>query len=319
MSGGASLFDKRLVVIAGKGGVGRTTVAAALALAAVRLGKRVLLAQTRAKDGLGALLGGPHVGHDIVRLRQGLWAVNMTPRAALREYGLMVLHSTLIYNLVFENRLARAFIRAIPGVEDYSLLGKAWYHTTEQEHGAPKYDMVILDGPATGHIVRLLEMPQVILDSIPDSPLTASAAEARALLVDRRRAEALIVTLAEELPVNETIELAGRLQRDIGIRVEHLVVNQLFPPRFSAGPSAQVLEILNRSTIDQHLTATLERARIAQRRRQLNDRYLERLRQTIDLPQVHLPFLFVPEFAGEAIEDLSIRLEGQLVASTSLD
>ena len=102
------------------------------------------------------------------------------PEAALRESGLMVLHSTLIYNLVFENKLARAFIRAIPGVEDYSLLGKICYHALETEHGAPKYDLVILDGPATGHLTTLLGIPQVIIDTVP-AALSSRAPRPRAI------------------------------------------------------------------------------------------------------------------------------------------
>src|SRR6478672_10197131 len=98
-----SLFDKRLVVVAGKGGVGRTTVAAALAVAAARRGKRVLLAQTRSKERLSTLLGSPPVGPDLVRVRENLWAVDIFPEAALREYGLMILRSNLVYRAVFEN------------------------------------------------------------------------------------------------------------------------------------------------------------------------------------------------------------------------
>ena len=192
-----SLFDRRLIVVAGKGGVGRTTVAAAMALAAARRGKRVLLAQTKSKERLSKLFGGPRVLTEVVRVDERLWAVNMTPEAALREYGLMVLRSGLVYKAVMENRLAKAFIRAIPGVEDYSLLGKVWFHTTEVEEGRPKYDLVIFDGPATGHVVTLLSIPQAILEAVPDGPLTASAKSARQLLTDPARCAVALVTLAE--------------------------------------------------------------------------------------------------------------------------
>jgi anion-transporting ArsA/GET3 family ATPase len=302
-----TLFDKRLVVVAGKGGVGRTTVAAALALAAARRGKRVLLAQTRSKERLGKLFGVPPVGTDVVAVAERLWAVNMTPEASLREYGLMVLHSALVYRAVF--------IRAIPGVEDDSMLGKVWYHTTEIEHGRPRFDLVVLDGPATGHVVTLLQIPQTILDAVPEGPLTRDARSARDLLVDGRRAAATIVTLAEDLPVNETIELAAKLRERVGLRVGPLVVNQLYPPRFIAGPSAQALAALPEATGDALLDPLLFRARIAQRRRALNDRYLEKLQVALELPQIHLPYLFAPDFGAEALVDLSRRLEGQVVAS----
>lgn len=309
----STLLDKSFVVVAGKGGVGRTTVAAALAVAAARRGRRVLLAQTKGKERLARLLGGPPVLSEIVHVRERLWAVNMTPDAALREYGMMVLHSSLIYRAVFENKLAKAFIRAIPGVEDYSLLGKVWFHTTETAHGRPKYDLVILDGPATGHVLTLLQIPQAILDAVPEGPLTRDARSAHDLLVDPRRTAMVLVTLAEDMPVNETLELAARAKELVGIPLGPLVVNQLYPPRFVAGPSARALAALPEPAGDDRLEPLLQRARIAHRRRAMNDRYLERLAHALPLHQVQLPYLFAPDFGAAALDELSTRLEGQLL------
>lgn len=308
-----SLFDKKLVVVAGKGGVGRTTVAAALALAGARRGKRVLLAQMRSKERLGALLGGPPVVDDIVRVRPNLHAVNIQPASALREYGLMVLHSSLIYKAVFENRVSKSFIHAIPGVEDYSVLGKVWFHTTEKEGGRERFDLVILDAPATGHVVTLLQIPQAILDAVPDGPLTRDARSARQLLTDPKRTQVAMVTLAEEMPVNESVELAEKLRQKVGIPLGPLIVNQLYPPRFVAGPSSRALTELPEITGDALLDPLLIRSRIAMRRRTMNDRYLEKLRVALPLPQAQLPYLFAPQFGVEQVEDLSQRLEAQLL------
>lgn len=309
----STLFDKRLVVIAGKGGVGRTTVAAAFAVAAARRGRRVLLAQTRSKEHLSTLLGGPRVGPDVVKVRDHLWAVDIFPEDALREYGLMILRSNLVYRAVFENKVSRAFIRAIPGVEDYSLLGKVWYHTTETEHGRPRFDLVILDGPATGHIVTLLSIPQAILEAVPEGPLTRDARSARELLTDPARTQVAMVTLAEEMPVNESVELSEKLRARVGVSLGALVVNQLYPPRFVTGPSARALEELPETTDDETLDPLLVRARIASRRRAMNERYLEKLATSLPLPQAKLPYLFAPEFGVAQVEDLSRRLEGQLL------
>ena len=311
---GPTLFDRRLIVVAGKGGVGRTTVAAALALAGARRGKRVLLAQTKSKERLGHLLGRAAIGEEIVRIDERLSAVNMTPEAALREYGMMILRSTLIYKAVFENKVARAFIRAIPGVEDYSMLGKVWFHTTEMEHGRPRFDLVILDGPATGHILTLLSIPQAIIEAVPEGPLTRDAHLARSLMTDPARTQVVLVTLAEEMPVNESVELAGKIRSRVGMHLGPLIVNQLYPPRFVAGPSAQALAQLPERMDEGLIGPLLTRARIAQRRRALNDRYLEKLRGALDLPQVQLPYLFAPDFNRAAVEDLSRRLEGQVVS-----
>src|SRR4051812_1899794 len=150
-----SLLERRFIVLSGKGGVGRTTVAAALARAAADAGKRVLIAQASAAERLGRLFGrfGP-VGTAVVTLAPGIEAVNMTPQSALHEYIIMMLRSELVYRALFENRAVRGFLGAIPGLDAYAMLGKAWWHTTEVLPGLParpRYDLVILDGPASGH------------------------------------------------------------------------------------------------------------------------------------------------------------------------
>ncbi len=310
-----SLFDKRLVVIAGKGGVGRTTVAAAFATAAARRGKRVLLAQTKAKERLSHLFGIPSVGPELVRVRDRLWAVNMTPLVALREYGTMVLRSEFIAKQVLENKVSRAFLHAVPGIDEYSMLGKVWYHTTEEDEShRPKWDLCILDGPATGHLLTMLQTPLAILEAVPEGPLTRPAAATMALLRDPARAAMVIVTLAEDLPANEAVELAASNGQKIKMPLGPLVVNQLYPPRFVTGPSAQALHALPEEVGDAGLQPQVTAARTAQRRRALNDRYLGQLATALPGPQIHLPYLFRDDFGPEAIEELSQRIEGQVLA-----
>ena len=312
-----SLFDKQLVIIAGKGGVGRTTVAAALALASVHKGKRVLLAQTKSKERLSSLFGiSTPVGADLVRVRDRLWAVNMNPSAALREYGAMVLRSEFIARQVLENKVSRSFLHAIPGLEDYSMLGKVWFHTTEVEDGKRKWDQVIFDGPATGHLITMLAIPQAILDAVPEGPLTRPAQAAVDLLRDPKRTAMSIVTLAEDLPSNEAIELSKKATEKLGVTLGPLVVNALYPPRFVTGVSARALTALPEDVGDAGLQPLVTAARTAQRRRELNDKYLERLRRELPVPQAQLPYLFMPEFGLKAVEDLAARLEPQLAALT---
>jgi anion-transporting ArsA/GET3 family ATPase len=133
----SSLLDRRLILVAGKGGVGRSTVAAALGAACARRGRRTLLYEANANDRWGSFFHGDAVGTQVTRLRDNLHAVNTNPAAALEEYGLMVLRFKRVYKMVFENRVTRYFLRAIPGLDDYSILGKAWYHTTEERRGKP--------------------------------------------------------------------------------------------------------------------------------------------------------------------------------------
>ena len=319
-----TLFDRRLLIVAGKGGVGRTTMACALALAAARRGRRVLLAQVKSKDRLSRLFGVPHNFSDVHPVDTNLWAVNMTPESSLREYGVMVLRSAFLYRQVFERDVVRAFLRAIPGLYDYSMLGKAWFHTTEQVGGRPRFDVVILDAPATGHALTLLAIPKVICDTVPEGPLTGPARDCLALLTDPARAQAVLVTLAEDLPVSETIQLSTGL-RGLGIHLGPVVVNRLYPPRFRTGVNALALDELLAAQTDsapdgddgqQALSAVLRAARLQRQRSSLNEHYIKALKDALPLPQLHAPYIFNATFARPALEALADRIGEQVDAQS---
>ena len=143
------LFDLKFVFVGGKGGVGKTAISAALALAAAARGKRVLLAMCNAKERISYLLETPPVGAEISRVAPNLDAVNMQPAAALEEYGMLILKVRALYKLVFENRFVAAFLHGTPGIDAWAMLGKAQYHAFEKDaSGRDRYDMVIVDAPA---------------------------------------------------------------------------------------------------------------------------------------------------------------------------
>ena len=170
------LPELRFVMLSGKGGVGRTTVAATLARVAAQAGKRVLLAEATTADRLGRMFGRQQpLGNRVETLAPGIDGVNITPDSALREYGTLVLHSELVARALFENRAVRGFLGAIPGLDAYAILGKVWWHTTELVAGRPRYDLVLFDGPATGHAGLMLHIPQAIVDAMPKGPLARDA------------------------------------------------------------------------------------------------------------------------------------------------
>jgi anion-transporting ArsA/GET3 family ATPase len=310
------LENKRLVVVLGKGGVGRTTIAAALALHLSSRGRKTLLFQSSAKERIGALLGGPPSGEAITAVGPNLWTVNTNPSAALHEYGLIVLRYEAIYKMVFENRLSRTLLRAIPGLDDYSILGKLWYHSTEEERGRPRWDTIVFDAPATGHAVTLLRIPHAILDAVPDGPLTRDASKVRALLEDPIKTAPIVVTLAEEMPVNESIELTARLAREVNMRVSGLVVNGLYPDRFpkATWPSRVCDRLLASETPDPTLAPLLARARMARQRRALNEGYLARLKEELPLPTAQLPLLFTSGLGPKHVSELSALLGPEIGA-----
>jgi hypothetical protein len=303
-------FDRRILIIAGKGGAGRTTVAAALARAAVRSGKRVLLAQTNAPPRLAHLLGCPEgIGSEIVTVGERLWAVNMNERAALREYLLKVLRYETVYRALFENRAMRSFLGALPGLDAWAMLGKAWWHTTEQEEGRPKYDLLILDGPAAGHIVTMLRAPGAVQAAMPMAALARPAAAARELLSDPARSALLIVTLAEELPARETVILARTVRDSLRIPLGPLIVNAL-PPEAAGRPELRsVLARIGDDVQDPALQSTLAGANILAARRSEAERIVESLSRDPGLPMIQLPRMPTNDVGPTEVEQLSRLLD----------
>lgn len=301
------LFDLDFLFVTGKGGVGKTTVSAALALAAARRGKRTLVAMCNAKERLSHLLEVDAVGPRNQPVGPRLEAVNMTPTIALEEYGMMVLKVRSLYKAVFENRFVSAVLRGTPGIEAFSMLGKAAFHANERlESGQKRYDLVIVDGPATGHALDMLRVPSVICEVAPPGLLRNDAELARELLRDPKRAAAVLVTLPEDMPANETIDLHASITREVQMNVGRLVVNsvlaKLFKPE-EREPIAALPAKLGGSS-PAHGLALAGRQRAL--REGLQQEAIAKLRAALpELPRTVLPALHVPEFRRTAIQSLS--------------
>jgi len=302
-------LDRRLILVLGKGGVGRSTVAAAIAGKLAAQGKRTLLYETSANDRFGDYFGKLPVGTGLAQLAPNLWAVNATPASALAEYGMMILRFQSVYEMVFENRVSKAFLRAIPGLDDYALLGKAWFHTTEEKRGKPLWDTVVFDMPASGHSISMLRVPWVITETVPEGPLTRDARTIKALLCDPAATAAVLVTLAEEMPVNEAIELETKLT-ELGIVPQQLLVNQVFPRHFPPGtPVARVLDALAvEPSLAPPLAQLTAHAALSRDRRQLNERYLAELRKRARSTVAELPIVFAPSLGPAEVQQLGERI-----------
>ncbi len=307
-----SLLDRKLILVLGKGGVGRSTVASSLALACARRGRKTLLYQSNAADRVGAYFGRGPLGPEPMELAPGLWGLNTSPAAALREYGLMILKFEKVYELIFGNRITRAFLRAIPGLDDYAVLGKAWFHTTEETRGRPSWDTVVFDMPASGHSLSMLRIPWVILETVPEGPLTRDARAVQALLRDPARTAAIIVTLAEEMPATEARELAGKLGA-LGIEPQRVLVNQVATDHVATGsPTARVLAALEGSTLAPPLAAITAQASMAAARRALNQHYLTDIALHVPARSHALPYLARARLGPAEIATLAQLLEPAL-------
>ncbi len=287
---------QRFLVVTGKGGVGKTTFCAAEALRRAQAGQRVLVAMCNAKESLSAMLGSGSIGDQVVRVSNNIWAVNMDPESALEEYGAMVLHSRGLYKLLFDNRYVRTFFRAVPGLQEWSMLGKAWWHTTEKlTNGDWKYDVVILDAPATGHGLDMLRVPKVIVDAVPPGILRRDAERAWTMMRDREACSVVLVTIPEEMPTSETIELAEMLTGELGIPVGRVVANAVLPKLFSSREREALQAVDGAESAadgdnlgEKALRAAADRAS----RERMQAESLSRLTQHLPIKPIYLPFLF---------------------------
>jgi hypothetical protein len=307
---GTGARDLRFIVVVGKGGVGKTTVSAALALSLARRGKRTLIAMCNAKERLSYMLQTTPIGPQIRNIEPGIDAVNMEPGAALEEYGLMVLKLRALYKLVFENRLVSAFLRGTPGIEAWAMLGKAQFHAFETlPDGRPRYDTVIVDAPATGHGLELLRVPKVILDVVPPGLLRREAERAWGLFTDPKRAGVLIATLPEEMPTNEAIELNETLRSELQLPVCGLAVNMMLPRLFTPEQSAALAQLRAQTPPDPALAPLLEVSTTRALREKIQAEHVARLTQAIPGPCYELPMLFTPDLRRAELQALSYELD----------
>lgn len=303
----AGSIDRRFLFVTGKGGVGKTTISAALACALARAGRRVLIAVPGPKERLSRLFGAPPLTPNIAPIAPGISAVLLVPEAALREYGKMVLKSQRLVDALFDNKYVQGFFRGAPGLKEWAQLGKAWYHSTEDESGGrPRFDTVLFDAPATGHGLDMLRVPKIITELAPPGVLRTDADRAWQMFQDPARSGVVVVTLPEEMPTNETFELVGALRDELNLPISCLLVNSVLEERWSERERAALCALPEPEARDgAHFVLGAAIRRAADEHVQAES--LARLR-ALGLPLVTLPRLFDNADHLPAIERLAERL-----------
>jgi energy-coupling factor transporter ATP-binding protein EcfA2 len=223
---------KPFIFVTGKGGSGKTTVSAALAAALSRLGRRVLLATSDPKERASRLLGVPRTTAQITLLSPNLWGVNIDPARALSEYGDLVLKVSALRRAVFDNRPVQRFFAAVPGLHQWAVLGKAWFHSTERiaHSPQPRFQHVILDGPATGHALEMLWIPKIISEVAHTGVLLRDAQRAWSMLHDPAHTSLVLVALSDEASSGEALDLNAKLQQQLALRFSAGVANAVLSP-----------------------------------------------------------------------------------------
>ncbi len=298
--------SSRVIILAGKGGVGKTTTAAALAVAAARLGRSVLLVELEGKSGLASMFGVEAIEEER-EVYPGLSVLPLAPDEALVEYlethGLGKMSKRLASTGALD-----IVATAVPGMKEILVLGKV---KALQRAGAA--DVIVVDGPAAGHAVNFLLSPKGLLDAVRVGPVLTQAIEVTEMLADPDRAQVMLVTLPEETPVNETVETAQAFTDRIGLTLGPLVVNGVYPDRpldgmvtpeevRAAAAAAGV------SVADGDVEHLARAARFVTRRRRLQEEQLARLTERLGLPRVVLPFLFSADIGPGELEVLAEAL-----------
>ena len=320
--GDGALLDRRVLAVLGKGGVGKSVITAALGRAAASNGKRAMLVEFGGAESMAALYRTPPVGYGGAEVSPGLEAMSITPGQAVEEYLVRMLKFRLLYEVVFRNRYIEPFMNGVMGLSDLISIGKVmdleWLRTDgslgPKAEGPKQYDHIILDCPATGHGLSLLRAPQAMMDITRVGPLFSNAKMIRDLLADRDRVAVLLVTLAEEMPINETIELQARLADSVDVEIAGVVVNAVPPILFgSPAESAHWDELQGLANT---LGPSAQRA-VANGQRTLRDRaraeaQIARLSESVDLPIAEVPLLRGLDLDVGGLDEIAQHLRGLL-------
>ena len=295
------LLRKPLVVVTGKGGVGKSTVSAALGLAAARRGLRTIIAEVARRDDVSRVLGGTGVHED--ELAPGLHHISIDPEEAMEEYLVDQLPSRALADVLLSSRGFSYFAAATPGLRELLTVGKVWELAQEDRRtpGAAPYDLVILDAPATGHGVAVLSAPRTFADAALMGRIARQGRIIDAMLSDPAQTGVVAVARPEEMPVNETLALEAALPEAVGVKVDLVVANGLLPDRFDAA-EVSALEVAPPSR-------PVRAALVAHARARAQGTQLARLRRRAVAPVVTLPFASAAMLDAPAIEPLVRALE----------
>ena len=329
------LLKPKILIVSGKGGVGKTTVSAALGLVAARAGHKVCIAEVDQKGTLPQLFGRggrriedrPALTYEPREVSPGVWGMNIVPDEALAEYLDVQYHMKRISKAFTSTHFVDYITTAAPGLKDILVLGKIWYLERDRSGRKDEFDTIIVDAPAAGHMLTFLSAPMGLSDALRVGPVRKQSDWLIEMLRDPDRTRVHLVTLPEEMPVTETLETSAALEDRIGINSGVVFANAVYTELFNekegdlletwieTGDPAPLLEPAREVGLnldEEDVDALLSYGRFLQARRGIQTAHLKKLRKGLHEPVVELPFLFSAGLALPDIENLADVIEEQV-------
>ena len=322
-------FAPKILIVSGKGGVGKTTVAASLALAAARQGRTVCVAEVDRKGTLPKLFGGDELTYEPREMAPGVWGMNIVPEAALAEYLDVQYHMKRISKVLTSSHFVDYITTAAPGLKDILVLGKIWYLEQGRAGGPdePRFDTIVVDAPAAGHMLTFLQAPLGLSDAVRVGPIKRQSEWLVDMLTDPKRSRVHLVTLAEEMPVSETLETSEALEGRLGVPMGPIFANAVYSELLTAEEEKLLQSVLEDGRPDE-LVAPAEKvglnleeedllalagyARFLEARRSIQQEHLDHLSDGVDEPVIELPFLFSAGLALPDIETLADAIQDRV-------
>ncbi len=308
-----SLLDKRIIIVTGKGGTGKTTVSAALGLWAARSGKRTLICETHGTARICQLFGRTSEGYTPVQVHPGLHVMSITSGEAIEDYVVQQIKVRKLYKLVFRNRVMGPFMDAVPGLHDAVHLGKVFDLAREEEDGVPVWDLVIVDAPATGHGLHMFDAPRAMMELTRVGPVFEGVKLVDDVISNGERTALVLTCLPEEMPVSETLDLWSRLG-DRQDQIAAVVLNEVADGPVERPEDWETALPMLRQVQDQGVQEAVAATQSWMDRARREDRAREQLQAYVDVPVIDLPLQAESTLGFAELQSLSHILGATIVS-----
>ncbi|MBF0227492.1 MAG: ArsA family ATPase [Desulfobacterales bacterium] len=308
-----SWLDKRVIFVLGKGGVGKTTISMAMGVAASHHKKKILLVEVGMADNIGHIFCGRTLAENIEMIHKEnqseIWGVRINPRAVIEDYIHVNVGINFISNRITRSKLFDHLSEATPGLKEVMTLGQIWrWEQMKDEKGNPFFDMIIVDAPATGHGVSLLRIPQALIEMIKVGPIVEQTKVVQNLFRDQSQTWVVAVTLPEELPVNETIELQAIAENELKMPVKAIFINGIYPKIFTEEDIKEIQNLhQNSSNMSKQEKILLESAMRKITRRNLQHDYADLIKKKSKCDVIEIPFFYTNELSLKQIEEITYK------------